>query len=323
MTNFPTAITTHCTESPEEAAGFIQHGMIAAFPTETVYGLGASVFDSAAVQAIFDAKERPADNPLIAHIHSMDQIKQLASEIPPIAQQLINQFFPGPLTVILKRAANIPDVVTAGLETIAIRMPAHPIAQKFLQACADPVVAPSANRSGRPSPTTWQDVYADMKGRIPCILKAGASEVGLESTVVDCTSDIPQLLRTGGIPIESLRAVAPDIILATKPQNGVAKSPGMKYRHYAPNAQVHIATELETIPTGPHFGFIGLQSHVYPEQMGLHMQCTDVQHYANQLFSFFRRCDRAGVQHIYCQAVDKAGLGLALMDRIEKAADIR
>ena len=226
----------------------------------------------------------------------------------------------GPLTIILERKDNIPSIVSAGLETIAIRMPAHPVAQAFLTACKTPVAAPSANRSGRPSPTNWQDVYTDLKGRIPCILKGEASEVGLESTVVDCTTEHPRVLRAGGISLEALQTIDPCITLAIKPENGIVRSPGMKYRHYAPKATVHLIDYPEDAPDNETTGFIGMVAHPFPERLGLHLRCKDAETYAHELFRFFRRCDRAGIKNIYCQSLSDEGLGLALMDRIKKAA---
>ncbi len=311
--------STLLTEDPVEAAGYIRSGQVAAFPTETVYGLGGDVFVEDAIRAIFAAKERPADNPLIAHIAKLDQIEQLATTIPPAAQQLIDAFFPGPLTVILPRRSEVPEIVSAGLDSIAVRMPAHPIAHAFLEACDTPVAAPSANRSGRPSPTDWQDVYADLKGRIPCILKGGFSEVGLESTVVDCTVDPPQVLRTGAIGLEALQEVVPTIGVGLK-TSGVVKSPGMKYRHYAPNAKVLMIADVEEAPAEFYAAYIGITPHPYLEQFGMHLACEDLSVYAHELFRFFRRCDRGGINVIYCESPGDRGLGPALRDRIEKAS---
>ena len=313
-------MTTLTTDSPEEAAAFIRKGSVAAFPTETVYGLGGSVYDEQAIAAIFKAKQRPSDNPLIAHIADLDQLEQLVKRIPPLAQKLIDAFFPGPLTIIFERPAEIPNIVSAGLDTIAVRMPAHPEAQAFLKACGVPVAAPSANRSGRPSPTNWQDVYTDLKGRIPCILKGGSSAVGIESTVVDCTSTLPRVLRAGGISVEALQTIDPCIAMAMSPENGVIKSPGMKYRHYAPSAIVQLVYRPEEAPVGQENAFIGISPHPYPERLGLHLMCPSIEQYAHELFRFFRRSDRAGIKHIFCQSLPKEGLAMALMDRISKAA---
>ena len=192
-------VKTVLTTSPDEAAEFIKRGGIVAFPTETVYGLGANVFDEKAVAKIFEAKRRPADNPLIAHIADIGQIGMLATEITESAKKFIDAFFPGPLTIVLRKTAKVPLIATAGLDTIGIRMPRSALAHQFLAACGTPVVAPSANLSGRPSPTTWQAVLEDLDGRIDCILQGDATEIGLESTVVDCTSAVPVILRGGSV----------------------------------------------------------------------------------------------------------------------------
>src|SRR5580765_7032200 len=186
---------TVITNSPLEAAAFIKLGGIVAFPTETVYGLGANVFDELAVAKIFEAKQRPADNPLIAHVALAEQIGELVTGISSFAHLFIDSFFPGPLTLVLKKSEQVPGIATAGLDTIGIRMPRFELAHQFLVACGTPVVAPSANLSGRPSPTTWQAVAEDLEGRIDCILQAATTEIGIESTVVDCTSEVPTVLR--------------------------------------------------------------------------------------------------------------------------------
>ncbi|MFN7621581.1 MAG: L-threonylcarbamoyladenylate synthase, partial [Acidobacteriota bacterium] len=193
---------TELTKSVESAARYIIEGEVVAFPTETVYGLGANIFNEAAIAKIFAAKGRPSDNPLIAHIATLDQLLSLAREIPPAARLLIDRFFPGPLTVVLPKLPAVPMIATAGLETIGVRMPDHPLAIELLRACGLPLVAPSANLSGRPSPTTWQAVLEDLEGRIACILQGEPTRVGLESTVVDCTAAVPTLLRAGAITLE-------------------------------------------------------------------------------------------------------------------------
>ena len=238
---------TELTESVLIAADFIRAGEVVAFPTETVYGLGASVFDETAIARIFAAKGRPGDNPLIAHIAAVEQLELLAREIPPAARLLIDNFFPGPLTVILPKRDEVPLLATGGLATIGVRMPDHPLAHQFLQACGVPLVAPSANISGRPSPTTWQAVYQDLNGRIACILCGEPTRVGLESTVVDCTAVMPVVLRAGAITIEQLRTVIPGISLADHRESAVPKSPGMKYRHYSLSVRPISDSMLHTI----------------------------------------------------------------------------
>src|SRR5215831_14854171 len=204
-------VKTKITQSTSIAARFIHRGEVVAFPTETVYGLGANVFNEEAVKKIFIAKERPADNPLIAHIFDLSQLEQITSGVPEIAAKLIQAFFPGPLTLILPKNEKVPSAATAGLNTIGVRMPKDPITRQFLRACAVPVVAPSANLSGRPSPTSWQAVRADLNGRISCILKGDRTKIGLESTVVDCSGGTPVILRAGAVTLEDLSKVIPQI----------------------------------------------------------------------------------------------------------------
>ena len=315
----PHSIETFLTQDPHAAAAYIRRGELAAFPTETVYGLGADVFNQSAVQAIFEAKGRPADNPLIAHIAHTDQLSSLVRTVTPIAGQLIEAFFPGPLTVILPAKPEVPSVVRAGLDTLAVRMPAHPLALEFLRACDTPVAAPSANRSGSPSPTTWEAVHQDLDGRIACILQGARAQEGLESTVVDCTSDNPAVLRDGAIPIEAIQQVCTPVVRGEHAASQPAKSPGMKYRHYAPRANVVVVAAGDVPVPSPHAGFIGL-SKPDAKGFGTVQTCENVAQYAFELFHFFRTCDARGLKRIYCEAVPEAGLGNALMDRIRKAA---
>ena len=313
------ALTTHLTESPEEAAEFINKGKLVAFPTETVYGLGGSAFSVESIQGIFAAKDRPLDNPLIVHIYSLKQLDTLVNNITPVAKKLIDAFFPGPLTVILERSPNVPGIVSAGLPSIAVRMPNHELALRFLEACEVPVAAPSANRSGRPSPTTWQDVYTDLKGRISCILKGHQSQVGIESTVIDCRYKTPRILREGGITAEQILELIP-LTESRVHSSEPTPSPGVKYKHYAPKATVHIVSSPQDLIPKMNCAYIGLQSHEFPEKLGLHVVCKNTKEYAYQLFHFFRRCDRTGITDIYCQSTSTKQLGAALMDRIQKAA---
>jgi L-threonylcarbamoyladenylate synthase len=307
--------------SPAAAAKFLRAGGVVAFPTETVYGLGANALDAGAVKKIFRAKGRPSDNPLIVHIASLDQLSEVAARVPRAAQTLIDHFFPGPLTVIVPRGKAIPKEVSAGLDTVGVRLPEHPVAQKFLRACGVPVAAPSANRSGRPSPTTWSAVREEMEGRVDCILKGGSARVGLESTVVDCTVARPVVLRLGAVTLEQLREVMPGIRVASEVR-GAAKSPGMKYRHYAPSARVVLVDSPADIPLRERAGaYIGLSVRGCPEKLLLVRYCRGVASYAKSVFAFFRACEQAGVKTIYGQRVPAAGLGRALMDRLEKAAE--
>ncbi|NTW50266.1 MAG: threonylcarbamoyl-AMP synthase, partial [Chlorobiales bacterium] len=229
---------TKLTASPTEAARFLLRDELVAFPTETVYGLGANIFSEKAVSKIFDVKGRPSDNPLIAHISDFSELILLVRRITAPAETLIDAFFPGPLTIVLPKSKYVPSVVTAGLETIGVRMPSHPVAHMFLKSCGVSVAAPSANLSGKPSPTTWQAAKEDLDGRISCILKGDQSDVGLESTIVDCSGKTPTLLRAGVITLEQLHEVIPGIEVERLAPDARPKSPGQKYRHYAPNANI-------------------------------------------------------------------------------------
>ena len=227
--------------SPESialGAELLRKGELVAFPTETVYGLGANAFDSEAVRNIFAAKGRPADNPLIVHVWSRDQLAGIC-EVPPLAEKLMDAFWPGPLTLLMPRKPQIPLVVTASLPTVAVRMPSHPVAAALLKACNVPVAAPSANRSGKPSPTAAKHVMEDMEGRIPLILDGGNCEVGVESTVLDISGEVPCILRPGGITKGMLEQVLPRVdvagsVLRPLQPGEKALSPGMRYKHYAP-----------------------------------------------------------------------------------------
>lgn len=309
---------TILTISPAEAAAFIKKGGLVAFPTETVYGLGANVFDETAVKKIFEAKQRPADNPLIAHVGDRNQIGLLADEIPPAASQLVDKFFPGPLTVVLRKRGAVPETVTAGLDTIGVRMPGEKITREFLKECGTPVAAPSANISGRPSPTTWEAVLEDLDGRIDCILKGAPARVGLESTVIDCTVHPPVVLRPGAVSLEELREVVPETAASGDIASDAPKSPGMKHKHYSPGAKVIVLDET-TPAAESKCAFIGISEP--PFECSLVRRCTTADDYAGALFGFFRECDRKGISLIYCEPVSEEGIGAALMDRIRRAAE--
>jgi len=315
---FP-AMETHLTGSADEAAEFIRSGGLVAFPTETVYGLGADVFNENAVARIFKAKQRPTDNPLIAHVSDFGQIKLLTKEITPIAEKLIEKFFPGPLTIVLPKTERVPLIATANLETIGIRMPRHELAQRFLRFCKTPVVAPSANLSGKPSPTDWKAVYEDLNGQIDCILIGEVTEIGLESTVVDCTLETPVILRPGALSLEELKKVFPKIHLFSPNPKEPAKSPGLKHKHYSPKAEVILIKspkDIEDVEDSK--AFIGLSTP--GKGFDLMKVCKSVEEYAHEIFSFFRECDRRKINKIYCEEVEQKGIGLALMDRLRRAA---
>ncbi len=310
---------TKLTISPSVAADVILHNNVVAFPTETVYGLGANAFESDAVKKIFEAKGRPSDNPLIVHIAEMGQLPSVVAKIPSYAEKLMEKFFPGPLTLVLPKNKNISSFATAGLQTVGVRIPNHSIAKKFLTECGVPVAAPSANISGKPSPTTWQAVKFDMDGKISCILKGNPSRVGVESTVVDCAGSSPVILRAGGVTLEQLREIIPSTRIGKHHIDGKAKSPGVKYRHYSPMAYVFIVSGIEETVPMKSSAYIGLRVSG-KNNFGVKKICKNEHEYARSLFHFFRECDAKKIETIYCESVSEDGIGLALMDRIRKAA---
>ncbi|HQU83330.1 MAG TPA: L-threonylcarbamoyladenylate synthase [Pyrinomonadaceae bacterium] len=310
---------TTLTKLPKTAAEFIKKGGIVAFPTETVYGLGANVFDEKAVAKIFEAKQRPNDNPLIAHVGNIEQIKLLTEKITPNALKFIDAFFPAALTLVLPKAEKVPLTATANLDTIGIRMPKHELAREFLKYCETPVVAPSANLSGKPSPTKWEAVFEDLNFRIDCILQGEATEIGLESTVVDCTSEIPLILRSGAVTLEELQKIVPETQIYQVKKDEIVRSPGLKHRHYSPKAKVRLFQVSSFKFQVENAAFIGLNE--IESEFALTKICKSVEEYAHEVFAFFRECDAHGIAEIYCEAVEEKGIGLALMDRLKRAAE--
>jgi len=315
-------VKTLVTNSINKASSYIKKDEIVAFPTETVYGLGANAYDEKAVKKIFKAKGRPADNPLIVHIANKKDIEVLTQEIPDTAKRIIKKFFPGPITVILKKNEIVPDIVTSGLDTIAIRMPSSKIAREFIKTCGVPVAAPSANLSGSPSPTSFIHVLDDFKGKIPCLLIGPNAKYGLESTVVDCTGSVPVILRPGVVTLEQLRKIDRRINYLRKPKN--IKSPGQKYRHYAPKAKVRLISDFgfrisDFKSSTAYIGFHKLNNEVL-ERLRDFKICKGLNDYAKNLFSFFRDCDARGIKVIYCQKVPQKGIGLAIMNRLRKTS---
>ncbi|MFT3746380.1 MAG: L-threonylcarbamoyladenylate synthase [Pyrinomonadaceae bacterium] len=312
---------TVVTHSPSEAAAFIKNGGTVAFPTETVYGLGANVFDAEAVAKIFEAKRRPADNPLIAHVANLSQISELAAEVNENARKFIDALFPGPLTLVLSKSDKVPLIATARLDTIGVRMPRHELARRFLEACGVPVVAPSANLSGKPSPTTWQAVLEDLEGRIDCILQGEATEIGLESTVVDCSSVVPVLLRLGAVSLAELQAIVPETVVYQPVSGEAVRSPGLRHKHYSPQARILLVNPGSEISDlrPENSAYLGLTR---PEGgFKKALLCTSVDIYAHVVFEFFRECDRDEIETIYCEVVPEEGIGAALIDRLRRAAE--
>ena len=315
------------------AAQLLQAGELVAIPTETVYGLAANALAPAAVAKIFAAKGRPQDNPLIVHISSIEQAAQLVTEFPPSASKLANAFWPGPLTIILPKAACVPDITTAGLNNIAMRVPAHPAAQALLQACGLPLAAPSANRSGSPSPTSAQHVLHDMDGRIAAILDGGACEVGVESTVISLV-DEPILLRPGGVSLEQIEAVlgckvaiSPAVSQALGEHERPA-SPGMKYRHYAPDAKLTLVRGslrafLRYAQREQPDGLLVFDKDEIPGEWTVLRYGANAQQQARQLFARLREIDQLGLQNVLVRSPAQEGLGTAVHNRLLRAAAFR
>ncbi|MGB9663643.1 MAG: L-threonylcarbamoyladenylate synthase [Ignavibacteria bacterium] len=312
---------TLITSSIKKASEFIKKGEVVAFPTETVYGLGANVYDDEAIKKIFIAKKRPTDNPLIVHISNINQIEFLVKKLNRCARVIIENFFPGPITIVIEKNDAISELVSGGLNTIAIRMPSLELSRKFIEACGVPIAAPSANLSGSPSPTSWKHVYNDLNGRIPCILKGPDCEVGIESTVIDCTRNKPVILRPGIISIEDLSKVFPVVKIYKHQKVNKPKSPGMKYKHYSPKAKVILIDSEEELERFEYdknkAAFIGLMKIKGLKKV---KRVNDLRDYARNLFDFFRKCDEEKVKVIFCQKVPETGLGLAIMNRLTKAS---
>lgn len=317
-------------------------GGTVAFPTETVYGLGANALDPSSIKKIFKAKGRPSDNPLIVHIADLADIDSLVSKIPPIAKTLMEHFWPGALTLIFSKSSKVPYEITGGLDTVAIRFPVHPIAQEIIKAAGVPIAAPSANLSGKPSPTKAAHVIEDLKGKVDMIVDGGAASIGLESTVLDITGKIPMILRPGGVTKEMLETVVGPILMDPalsqgQEQDFIPKAPGMKYKHYAPVAEVKVVmgeinavTEKIQELTKKNKGNlkIGIMAtdqtrSSYDEINALVISVGDRLHpetIANHLFDALRWFDEQKVDLIYAEGIQEVQMGIAIMNRLIKAA---
>ncbi|MFI8687702.1 L-threonylcarbamoyladenylate synthase [Rossellomorea sp. NPDC077527] len=321
-----------------DAAEILQQNEVVAFPTETVYGLGANATSDRAVDKIFKAKGRPSDNPLIVHISNKDQLNGLVAEIPVNAVKLIDAYWPGPLTIIFKNKEGVfSEKVTAGLDSVGIRMPDHPVALSIIEAAGLPIAAPSANRSGKPSPTTAQHVIDDLDGRIAGVVDGGETGVGVESTVVDCTGTTPVILRPGGITKEQLEEVVGTVQVdpSLKEGKGAPKSPGMKYTHYAPDAPVYLVDGTredlqwfvdEKKQEGLKVGVLTTEESKdwYQADMILPVGRRDnLNTVAQHLYDTLRAFNRSDVDIIFAEMFPEEGVGLAIMNRLQKAAGYR
>ncbi|MCC6630315.1 MAG: threonylcarbamoyl-AMP synthase [Chloroflexi bacterium] len=328
--------------SLERAGAVIRRGGLVAFPTETVYGLGANALDPAAIARIFAAKGRPANDPVIVHVDRPAQVWQVARHVSPLAARLIARFWPGPLTLVLPRAATVPSAVSAGLPTVAVRMPAHPVALGLIAAAGRPVAAPSANRFSRPSATTAAHVIADLDGAVDLILDAGPAPIGLESTILDLSGDGPPvLLRPGGLPLDDLIAVAGPIVTRPSPPGTDEQpqvAPGLMTKHYAPRAEMLVivgervrararlrAEIAGRCAAGQGVGVLLVDEDAdllanLPVQVARLGSETRLAEIGERLFSALRDLDTAGVDVIAARDIGAAGLGLAIRDRLVRAA---
>ena len=307
------------------AAAVLKRGGLVALPTETVYGLGANALDPVAASRIFAAKDRPADNPLIVHVDSLEMARGLVADWPETAERLARAFWPGPLTMVLPKAPQVPDLVTAGLPAVALRMPAHPVAQALIREAGLPIAAPSANRSGRPSPTDAAHVLADMDGRIEMILDGGPAEVGIESTVLSLLSDPPMVLRPGGISLEQLQALDPRIGYGA--DHGKV-SPGTRYRHYAPKAPVTRLAGVEAIASeanrlraeGQAVGVLTYQPLDVAEGVAIARLPADPDGYAAEFYRAMRNLDAHDLDRILLLDPPTGGRWEAVRDRVIRAS---
>jgi L-threonylcarbamoyladenylate synthase len=325
----------------ERAADLLRAGEVVVFPTETVYGLGADALQMGAVERIFAAKGRPFNDPLIVHIAGEEALEQLVSSIPGQAKLLARAFWPGPLTLILPRSPLVPKLVTAGLETVAVRMPRHPVALALIRAAGSPIAAPSANRFMHVSPTTAQHALADLGGRVPLILDGGPCEVGVESTVLDLCSSAPTILRPGGVSLEALRAVLPDVQppqLIKAPHTSALQSPGQLLTHYAPAVPLllfdgpqetmrtaMLAEVRHRLERGERVGVLVADEDIaaFRDSGAVVRTLGDAaapEQVAAALFACLRAMEEANVQVILSRSFDEHGLGLAIRDRLLKAA---
>jgi L-threonylcarbamoyladenylate synthase len=305
----------------KQAAIIIQKGGLVAFPTETVYGLGADALNPKAVRKIYKAKGRPQDNPMIVHVASIDQAKNLTKRFPPKAELLAKRYWPGPLTIILPKADKVPVEVTSGLDTVAIRMPSHSIALDLIKEAKTPIAAPSANRSGRPSPTSTEHVKTDLDGRIDMIIEGGNAKIGVESTVLDLTGKTPTILRPGKVTIEQLRKTLGNVkVYEPKKKEKSPRSPGMKYRHYAPKAPLILIEGAKKEVTAKAKQLAQEYRNKGKNVRILHTSTKTHAQSAADLYKHLRQCDKEGINIIIAEATDEKNLGHALMNRLRKAA---
>lgn len=320
----------------KKASDLIKNGELVAFPTETVYGLGADGLNENACKKIFEAKGRPSDNPLILHISNISMLYNLVENVDPKSKKLIDKCWPGPLTIIFKKSKIIPNIITAGLDTVAIRFPSNKIAQSLIEASNTPIAAPSANISGRPSPTRADDVYNDMNGKINLILDGGESDIGIESTVIDMSEDIPTILRPGFFTFEFIKEILSDVKLddSLVDNSKIPKSPGQKYKHYAPKAKMEVyvgekseeaikSKALQLKEKGLKVGVLVFDQYIddFKDYFSINIgNKDDLSYMSHVLFTSLRLMDMENVDIILAQGVEEINLGKSIMNRMKKAA---
>ncbi|MEK6324864.1 MAG: L-threonylcarbamoyladenylate synthase [Acidobacteriota bacterium] len=316
-------------EAIERAASIISNGGLVAFPTETVYGLGADAMNESAVEKIFEAKGRPADNPLIVHVCSREMLDVVASGVSKAAERLVEKFWPGPLTLVLERKPEVAPSVSAGLATVAVRMPRNSIALALIRSSRTPIAAPSANASGRPSPTTAAHVLDDLGGRFDMILDGGTTKIGIESTVLDMTTDPPMILRPGWVTREMLMGVIGPVERAASGEE-LRRSPGTRHRHYSPRAQVilieHGSPAVIQRVCREHLktGGVGFAGHSAVEIDDPNFSAirlgSNAKDYAHSIYATLRQLDKKDPRVIIVEGISEAGEGAAVMDRLRRAA---
>lgn len=328
-------ITTEYDKALEESAKLLKDGEVVGIPTETVYGLAANALDEKAVKKIFQAKGRPSDNPLIVHISKFEDLEPLVSEIPEKVRVMAEHFWPAPLTMIMKKSDKVSEVVSGNLDTVAIRMPKSDYARAIIEACGLPLAAPSANLSGSPSPTNAKYVFDDMNGRIPLIIDGGNCEIGVESTVISFAEDPPRLLRPGGVTLEEMTALigeitVDDAVLNKLEEGVVAASPGMKYKHYAPSADITIIkSDFETFKNLCESEKDITALCFDGENERLSCKCVtygdknDGYSQSARLFDALRELDEMGAKKVYARCPDTNGMGLAVYNRLIRAAGFK
>lgn len=314
------------------AARILREGGVVAIPTETVYGLAASAYNDDALSRVFSAKGRPQDNPLIVHISSLDMLSEVASDIPKEAEKLAEAFWPGPLTLVLKKSEKVAQSVSKGLNTVAVRMPENKVARDIIEQSGLPLAAPSANISGSPSPTTADHVLADLDGRIDAVVMSGSSSVGVESTVVTLSSNPPALLRPGAVTAEQLKKFLPTLVidkavLCEPEKNEQVASPGMKYKHYAPKTELFLVEGssnafAEFVNEKTDCAVICFDedlSKIKPKAL-CYGSVLDSKTQASKIFALLRQVDTLGASKVYVHAPEKSGIGLAVYNRLIRAA---